>query len=461
MTVNEQLKESPRHDYSWPVFIGNFSILQEYLSEKKSYLWSVVRLFDFLLRGFGQVVFSNNPISGLLIIISLGATSPGTLLFAASTGFLGLLLSMLLRDPQEHIANGLTVFNPLLVGAVSYALIPKVYGPFDSLSILLILLGTIFSVYMTRSMRDNKIPAMAWPFNLAEFALLLVLYTKHNGLDTAEKLQLMRMDNATSDATTSNVSFIGENATGVHIDWGMIFHGVIVSASQVVAVENAITGCVVYLAILLFSPKAASFAFLGAFIGSLTALIFGAPINEIYIGFWGFNTLLTGISLGGFFYTFNGQMVAATIVAIIYTMIVQYSILFLFKNLKLPILSLPFILVTSLFLKLRNNSGNKISSQSPSIPSSQKQSQDYLANPQFHLIPQAEHVPVEIVKGDIDKDKRLKYVRNLRKSQVAKIYLISNDSQYDKTLIVINTITNFTYLMHVIFHIIINKLFLC
>ncbi|XP_043793927.1 urea transporter 1-like isoform X2 [Apis laboriosa] len=401
MTVNEQLKESPRHDYSWPVFIGNFSILQEYLSEKKSYLWSVVRLFDFLLRGFGQVVFSNNPISGLLIIISLGATSPGTLLFAASTGFLGLLLSMLLQDPQEHIANGLTVFNPLLVGAVSYALIPRIYGPFDSLCILLILLGTIFSVYMTRSMRDNKIPAMAWPFNLAEFALLLVLYAKHNGFDTAEKLQLMRMDNATSDATTSNVSFIGENATGVHVDWGMIFHGVIVSASQIVAVENAITGCVVYLAILLFSPKAASFAFLGAFIGSLMALILGAPINEIYIGFWGFNTLLTGISLGGFFYTFNGQMVAATIVAIIYTVILQYSILFLFKNLKLPILSLPFILVTSLFLKLRNNSGNETSSQPPSIPSSQKQSQDYLANLQFHLIPQ-----VDDPENDSYKDKK-------------------------------------------------------
>lgn len=44
---------------------------------------------------------------------------------------------------------------------------------------------------MTRSMRDNKIPAMAWPFNLAEFALLLVLYAKHNGLDTAEKLMRM------------------------------------------------------------------------------------------------------------------------------------------------------------------------------------------------------------------------------------------------------------------------------
>lgn len=29
-------------------------------------------------------------------------------------------------------------------------------------------------------------------------------------------------DNATSDATTGNISFIGENATGIHIDWGMV-----------------------------------------------------------------------------------------------------------------------------------------------------------------------------------------------------------------------------------------------
>ena len=52
--------------------------------------------------------------------------------------------SQLIRDSQENIANGLTVFNPLLVGAVSSSLIPNVYGPFDSFSILLTILGTIF-----------------------------------------------------------------------------------------------------------------------------------------------------------------------------------------------------------------------------------------------------------------------------------------------------------------------------
>ncbi|XP_071866320.1 urea transporter 2 isoform X2 [Bombus fervidus] len=273
MSARERLKGSTRHDYSRAVFTGTFTVWQEFLLEKESVFWSIVRLFDSLLRGFSQVVFANNPISGLLITISLGVNAPGTLLLSAITGSIGLLLSVLIRDSQENIANGLTVLNPLLVGAISSSLIPNIYGPFDGFSLLLIILGTIFSVYLTRSFENNKLPFTAWPFNLAEFALLLVLYTQDNGLDTTEKLQpVMRMDNATSDATTGNISFIGENATGIHIDWGML---------------------------------------------------------------------------------------------------------------KLPILSLPFILVTSLFLQLRNNSEDKTFLQPSPISIPQEQRRDYLANQQL------------------------------------------------------------------------------
>ncbi|XP_043601953.1 urea transporter 1-like isoform X3 [Bombus pyrosoma] len=365
-------------DYSRPVFTGTFTVWQEFLLEKESVFWSIVRLFDYLLRGFSQVVFANNPISGLLITISLGVNAPGTLLLSAITGFLGLLLSVLIRDSEENIANGLTVLNPLLVGAISSSLIPSIYGPFDGFSLLLIILGTIF--------RNNKLPFIAWPFNLAEFALLLVLYTKDNGLDTSEELQpVTRMDNATSDATTGNISFIGENATGIHIDWGMMFHGVIVSASQVLAVESVIMGAVVYLACLLCSPITAGFAFLGALIGSLAGIILflclmlGIQIDEIYAGLWGYNTFLTGASLATLF-AFSGQTAVAVIVAIVYTVIVQYGVLFFFRDLKLPILSLPFILVTSLFLQLRNNSEDKTFLQAPPISIPQEQRRDYLAN---------------------------------------------------------------------------------
>ena len=383
MSARERLKGSTRHDYSRAVFTGTFTVWQEFLLEKESVFWSIVRLFDSLLRGFSQVAFANNPISGLLITISLGVNAPGTLLLSAITGSLGLLLSVLIRDSQENIANGLTVFNPLLVGAISSSLIPSIYGPFDGFSLLLIILGTIFSVYLTRSFTNNKLPFIAWPFNLAEFALLLVLYTKDNGLDTTEELQpVMRMDNATSDATTGNISFIGENATGIHIDWGMMFHGVIVSASQVLAVESVIMGAVVYLACLLCSPITAGFAFLGALIGSLAGLMFGIQMDEIYAGLWGYNTFLTGASLATLF-AFTGQTAAATIVAIVYTAIVQYGVLFFFRDLKLPILSLPFILVTSLFLQLRNNSEDKTFLQPSPISIPQEQRRDYLANQQL------------------------------------------------------------------------------
>lgn len=401
--MRDQLEESTRHDYSRAVFTGTFIVWQEFLLEKESVFWSTVRLFDSLLRGFSQAVLANNPISGLLITISLGVSTPNTLLFSVITGFLGLLLSVLIRDSQENIANGLTVFNPLLVGAVSCSLIPNVYGPFDSFSILLTILGTIFSVYLARSLRNNKLPFITWPFNLTEFALLLVLYTKDNGHDTTQK-PVMRMDNATSDATIGDVSFIGENATGVHIDWGMMFHGVIMSASQVLAVESVFTGAVVYLACLVYSPITAGFAFLGALIGSLAGLMLDVQVDEIYTGLWGYNTFLTGASLGGTFFVLNGQTAAATIVAIVYTVIVQYAILFFFRNLKLPIFTLPFVLVTSLFLKLRSNSGDKTFPQPPPISFSRTERRDYITSQQAQLI-QQKNDP-ENVTEDRVKDRR-------------------------------------------------------
>ncbi|CAL7937429.1 unnamed protein product [Xylocopa violacea] len=356
MIARERLKGSTRHDYSRAVFTGNLAILQEFLLKQESVFWSILRLFDFLLRGFGQVAFANNPISGLLIAIALAVTASGTLIFSAITGFLGLLLSVLIRDRQENVANGVTVLNPLLVGAVSYALIPKFYGSFDAFSILLVILGTIFSVYLSRSLGNSKSPCLAWPFNLTEFALLLVLYNQDNGVHTTEKLQpLIRM----------------------------VFQGIVLSASQVFAVESVVTGSIVYLATLLFSPTTAGFAFLGALIGSLAGLMLGVEIEEIYAGLWGYNAFLTGASLGGTLFVLNKQTGFATIVAIVFTVIVQYSVLFFFRDLKLPVLTLPFVLATTLFLKLRNNLSDKTFPQPTSISFPEKQRWDYYANQQM------------------------------------------------------------------------------
>lgn len=49
----------------------------------------------------------------------------------------------LIQEPEVIVENGLSVYNPLLVGAVSYVLIPQIYGSFDAFSLLLVLLATI------------------------------------------------------------------------------------------------------------------------------------------------------------------------------------------------------------------------------------------------------------------------------------------------------------------------------
>ena len=69
-------------------------------------------------------------------------------------------------------------------------------------------------------------------------------------------------------------------------------------------------------------------------------LMLDVQIDEIYTGLWGYNAFLTGASLGGNFFVLNGQTAAATIVAIVYTVIVQYAILFFFRNVIISLFSI-------------------------------------------------------------------------------------------------------------------------
>nr|XP_050860598.1 urea transporter 2-like isoform X1 [Vespula vulgaris] len=357
--------------------VGDFVLLKKFLAEKNKPIWIPLQLLDALLRGYGQVAFANNPLSGLLIVIALGATAPKILAFSAATGFLGLLLSMLMKDSQHVIENGLTVLNPLLIGALSCGLVPNFYGEFDAFSYLLILIGTIISVYLTRSLGTDKFPCTVWPFNLVELILLFVFTTQNSFV---ESLKIESIDNATSDARIGDASFIAENVTDVNVDWGMVFRGMVVSSSQLFSVDNVVAGAVIYLAVLIYSPTTAGFSFAGVFIGTLAGLELGAPHNEVFTGLWGFNCFLTGAALGGNLFVINVQTVAATLVAIVYTLVLQYVLRIIFGKIGLPFLTLPFLISTSLFLKLRSASSSAVFPKPFQSSYPEKQRHDYLIN---------------------------------------------------------------------------------
>ncbi|KAL6434049.1 hypothetical protein ACFW04_005895 [Cataglyphis niger] len=373
-----------RQEKTWVACVGDFAILKKFFAQKEGAIWYTVQLFDALLRGFGQTVFANNPLSGLLIIVTLATVAPGTLALSAATAVLGLLVSVVIREPQDIIENGLSVFNPLLVGAMSYVLIPRIYGAFDAFSFLIVFLATILSVYLARSLRSDKFVCTTWPFNLVEFALIFALSTQ-NG---AEALKPMyEMHNATSETTMATTStttmngagFYAEDPTNVYIDWGMVLRGSVVSASQLLGIDNVIVGAVMYLAMLIYSPTSTAFSFFGAFCGTFAGLQLGADHHKVYSGFWGYNSLLTGAALGGNLLILNGQTAAAAVMAIIFTSLLQYSIESILIKARLPVLALPFVIATSFFLKLSNGKGDATFPWPVSpISFPEKQRHDYL-----------------------------------------------------------------------------------
>ncbi|CAL1680154.1 unnamed protein product [Lasius platythorax] len=376
-----------RQERTWVPCVGDFVILKKFFAQKEGPIWHAVRLFDALLRGFGQIVFANNPLSGLLIIVTLAAVTPGTLVWSAATAVLGLLVSVAIREPREIVENGLSVFNPLLVGAMSYILIPRIYGTFDAFSFLLVFLATIVSVYLTRSLRSDKFSCTTWPFHLVEFALIFALSTQ-NGADALTKSMepKFEMHNATSETTMmtatttmNGAGFYAEIATNVYINWGMVLRGCIVSTSQLLGIDNVIVGAVMYLAMLIYSPATIAFSFFGALCGTLAGLELGADYHKVYSGLWGYNSLLTGAALGGNLLVLNGQTAAAAVIAVIFTSLLQYSIESILINTRLPILALPFLIAISLFLKLSTGKEDPIFPWPVSpISFPEKQRHDYL-----------------------------------------------------------------------------------
>lgn len=125
------------------------------------------------------------------------------------------------------------------------------------------------------------------------------------------------------------------------------------SFSQVVLVENILSGILILAAIFVFAFEANNWhigilAVVGAIVGNLTAVLFKNDENAIASGLFGFNTVLIGIAAATFFDTQTAYIVAilGSFLAIPLTTVINN----LCGRLGLPGFTLPFILITWFFI---------------------------------------------------------------------------------------------------------------
>ena len=119
------------------------------------------------MRGIGQVLFQENALSGVLMLLGIAVGSPTAALLALAGNAVGTLTARLLRYSVADINRGLYGFNGTLVGIAV-----GVFFPLGWQAALLLVAGSALSSLVTRFFFACRIPGFTAPFILTTWLLL-------------------------------------------------------------------------------------------------------------------------------------------------------------------------------------------------------------------------------------------------------------------------------------------------
>jgi urea transporter len=299
-----------------------------------------LRFVDVNLRGIGQVMFQDNPLSGLLFFIAMGwgSTVAGTPQVAIG-GVVAIVAAKLaaiwLRVEPADLGAGLYGFNAYLIGLA----LPTFLAP-SPLLWCYIALGGVVSVPATIGIatvcRSWGVATLTAPFVLVTWLLLLA--THAFGAIAGTGLPMSDVIKPIEAAAANPLEFKG------------FIEGVVKSISQVFLSDSILAALLLLAGLAVNSIPAALAALAGAVVAVVTAHVLGAESSLVSGGLLGFSPVLTAIALGAVFYKPCAKVALYALVATVFTVIAQSAMNALFTPFGIPALTAPFVLVTWLFL---------------------------------------------------------------------------------------------------------------
>lgn len=300
---------------------------------------AILRFVDINLRGIGQVMFQDNPLTGALFGAAIGwgsyvAGAPQVAIAGLVAVIVATLTAQWLRVEEQPLASGLYGYNGVLVGlALATFLAP------GTLLWVYVVLGSAVSVVAMLGTANIVKPwgsALTFPFVIITWVLLLATYGFAGLTGTA------------LPSGSVVVPFRPYEASAVQlID---LIEGIFQSISQVFLKASGVAAFLLLVGLAVNSLAAAAFAFGGAILAVLAAHLFGAESAMITGGLLGFSPVLTAIALGTVFYKPDWRVAIYAGVATIFTVIAQAAINVALMPLAIPALTAPFVFVTWLFL---------------------------------------------------------------------------------------------------------------
>jgi len=314
-----------------------------------------VRVIDTLMRGIGQVMFQNNPITGLLFLVGIFINSYKCGLTALLGLVVATLAASLLGAEETLIRNGLFGFNGVLTGIAL-----SVFLQWDWHVAIYIILGAIVSTIvmmgLAKLLISWEMAPLTAPFVLTGWLLLFAIY-QFGQLHPTKLIGPMPVRTGTALETALQEAADGGGAVGLTVAnlANSLFRGV----GEVFLQDNLWTGVVFAIAILVNSRVCFGFALLGSALGGLTALVLGGDGVTIYHGLYGFNAVLSGIALGGRpdglacprrFVGLNWWSTIYALIGAMFSAIVFAAIAVALSPIGMPTLTAPFVVTTWVFL---------------------------------------------------------------------------------------------------------------
>ncbi|XP_055489317.1 urea transporter 2-like isoform X1 [Leucoraja erinacea] len=299
------------------------------------------QFIDWVLRGSAQVMFVNNPLSGLVILIGLVVQNP----WWALNGFLGTvfatLAALLLNHDRSMIAAGLSGYNGILVGLLLAVFCDK--GDWYWWLLLAVILMSMFCPIISSALAAVlgkwDLPVFTLPFNLS--VGLFMAATGHYN----HHFPQIRIE----PVTTSY------NITWPDLSIPMLLRSIPVGVGQVYGCDNPWTGGIFFAALFISSPIICLHAVIGSCVGTLAGLSLASPFQKIYNGLWSYNSVLACIAVGGMFYALTWQTHILAIICSIFCAYLGEALMNIMSVFGLPACTWPFCLSTIMFLLMTSN----------------------------------------------------------------------------------------------------------
>lgn len=302
----------------------------------------VVRFVDTNLRGAGQVMFQDNPLTGLLFLIGIAWGAIDADMIEVAIGSVVALLvatvtAMLLNVDPHSLRIGLYGFNGILVGAA----VPTFLDVDGALMWAVIVVGAAVSTVVMLAIANVfatwGVPTLTFPFVLTTWFLMLGSYA-------FEKIDIASLSApALPTATTAT-------AADIEVTAELVVETIFRNISQVFLINNVATGVIFVIALAVSSRWSAVFSLVGSSVALAVALAVGASASGITAGLFGFSAVLTAIALGSVFYSPGWRVLVYALLGTVFTVIVQGAMDTFLAPVGIPTYTAPFVFVTWLFL---------------------------------------------------------------------------------------------------------------